>query len=496
MALNPGEYRSGGNVVDGEGRRVLAIAGGAGLSSGEYRSGSRVFDSDGREVVTASGVAGGSGAVTAFKPESYGALRDGSTDDTAAIKACVAACVSAGIANGTYCGVVQFTAGVYMLSGALTQGGATKGNALIPIPVMPDTGKKFILVLKGFEEQALQWHWNQTVFQDAGVVLRATVTGTDHATYGRASVIGGPTPQQGYGGATNVWSNMMIVVDGVQVMVPDNPAICGFDFRGIAEMNVPNASCLTRATTGAHTAPTNGWQFGIATPENNNNANSKMQKFVAMGCSSGAIINEHCTVDHFTAIYCLAGMEFAGSGLSSGHGIQVGHICVEACDVGVGVNDGVNDAAFPVKVTIRTLDFEFITFAVVNDPLNRFLGRIENVSGIGSTELLTDAPGGSSSTGVRGAVTASVYDRARFKGVQASSPAIPASGTPMRNPYFRDGSFRVTGGTVSNVQVTDSGQPAQSVATATNTGWIPIATGGYVTLTYTVVPTSWQWMIV
>lgn len=52
MALAPDEYRSGGQVFDGEGRRRIVIGGGAGLAAGEFRSGGIVVDADGREVVS------------------------------------------------------------------------------------------------------------------------------------------------------------------------------------------------------------------------------------------------------------------------------------------------------------------------------------------------------------------------------------------------------------------------------------------------------------
>jgi hypothetical protein len=443
------------------------------------------------EALEAAGSSGGGGAVTPFKPEDYGAVRNGSTDDTAALKACVAACVAAGVADGTYYGEVQFTAGIYQLSGSLTQGGATKGNSLIPLPVFPDTGKKFILVLKGSEDQGVQWHWNQTVPQNAGVVLRTTVSGTADNTYGRASVIGGPTPEQGYGAVTNVWSNMMIVVDGIEIMVPNNPAICGFDFRGVGEMNFKNGSCLANATTFTRVAASNTWQFGLATPENNNNANSRIGKYVAQGLNYAAYVSEHCNVDHFTAIYCIAGIEFSSSGQSTGHGIHVGHLLTESCDVGIGCDEG----SYAVKVTIDTFDFESASFALINDPLNKLQGEIRNVSGISVSEPLVDNPSGNVPDGVRGAERCNIYDKSRGSGVSTAPPAIPASTVAIRNPFWRDCFFRLTGGTVTNVQITDSGGSAQSVATATNTGWIPIPTGAYVTLTYSVVPTSWQWML-
>jgi hypothetical protein len=354
---------------------------------------------------------GGGGPVAAFKPEDYGAARDGVTDDTAAIKACVAAACAAAVSDGTYYAEVQFSTGIYQLTGSLTQGGATNGNALIPLPVFADTGQKMILVLKGSGDNAPLWHWNQTTVQAAGVVLRTTVTGTNDATHGAASVIGGPTPQHGYGTATNVWSNMLIVVDGIQITVPNNPAICGWDFRGVGQMNFKNGSCLTNATPVTRVAATSAWQFGLATPQNDNNASSMIGKYSAEGLNYGAYIDEHCTVEYFLAIYCVAGIEFGSGGEGTGHGVIIKHACIEACDVGIGAVNG----QYPFKITLSQLDFENINFALVNDPSNFLLGRVWT-SGVGNGNLLQDNPSGNLPSGVRGAANLSVYDLGRQKG--------------------------------------------------------------------------------
>lgn len=439
-------------------------------------------------ALVVSGGGGGGGAVTPYKPETYGAKRDGVTDDTAAIKACVQAACDAAVADGTYYAEVQFTSGIYQLSGSLTQGGSTLGNALIPLPVFPDTGQKMILVLKGSADNAPLWHWNQTTVQSAGVVLRTTKVGTNDATYGAASVIGGPTPQQGYGAASNVWSNMLIVVDGIQITVPNNPAISGFDFRGLAQMNFKNGACLANATPATRTATgsmTSAWQFGLATPQNNNNASSTIGKYSAEALNFGAYISEHCTVGQLFAIYCVAGIEF-GDGNGTGHGILVHHACIEACDVGVGAITG----AFPTKVKLDRLDFENISFALVNDASNALLGEI-NASGIGNGNLLQY---GTAGPYVNGALNCIVRDMGRQKGVQ-TSPAIPATTVALRNPFFRDAFVHINGGTVSLVQITDSGGTAKTVATTTGVP-VLLPANASITLTYTVVPTSWTWTII
>ena len=82
MALSPDEYRSGGQVFDGEGRRRIVLGGGAGLAAGEHRSGGIVVDQDGREVISAA-----SGGITAaglpWAP-SHNGLKAASMDPTLA----------------------------------------------------------------------------------------------------------------------------------------------------------------------------------------------------------------------------------------------------------------------------------------------------------------------------------------------------------------------------------------------------------------------------
>lgn len=422
--------------------------------------------------------------------EDYGAQGDNTTDDTSAIKNAVKAACDQAVSNGSYYAVVQFDPTKrYKLSGSLTQGGTTKGNALIPIPVFPDTGKKMILVLKGSQEQAITWHWNQTVRQDAGATLWATTVGTADNTFGVASVIGGPTPEQGYGSATTTFSNMIVVVDGLSILVPNDPHICGFDFSGIAQMRFINGACTTDATPATKTDATQGWTFGLRTPQNNNNANSSIGFFSGLGINFAVVLNEHTQAFKITAIYCVAALEVGEGG--TGHGIRIQHLCAEACQVGIGAYEGTNHAVYPTKLVVEQMDFENITFAVVNDPNNRLLGSAR-ISGIGDGNLLVDAPSGGISYAIRGAQSFQVYDAARQAGVQASSPGIPSTTVALRNPFFRDAMVHVASGTVTNIQITDSGGSAQTVGVTA--GAILVPTGAYITLTYSIAP-SWKWTL-
>jgi hypothetical protein len=421
--------------------------------------------------------------------EDFGAVGDNTTDDTEAFQTAVSTAGAAAISNGSYYTELRMhPKHRYLLSGTPLHGGSTKGNALIPLPVPPETGRNLIFVIKGSEDQAQHWHWNQTIRQDAGAVIRTTLSGTNDATWGPLSVMGGPTPVQGYGAVTNLWSNMTIVIDGVQIINPDNPSICGFDFGGVGRMVFKNGSVVTNAAgVGGHSSPTNGWQFGLRTPQNNNNARSEIGNYTAVAQNYGGYINEHSRVDHIIALYCVAGVE-AGDGSGTGHGISIQHLTTEACDVGLGCVTG----GFPVKVDIQSMNHETMGFAVISDPSDFLLGSIK-VSGIGagSSYLVDGAP---NALGINGARNADIYDMSRQSGIQ-TAPSIPATTVALRNPFWRNAHIQITGGTVTNIQVTDAGGTAQSWATSTASPvYVTLPTGAYITLTYSAAP-SWKWMI-
>jgi hypothetical protein len=422
--------------------------------------------------------------VAQFRPESYGAVRDGSTDDTAAIKSCVQAACDAAAADGTYYAKVQFTPGVYLVSGATTQSSTYKGNAQIPLPVMPVTGQKMILELSGVEAPNSLWHWNQTTVQRSGVVLKSTLAGSNDGTWGEASVIGGPTPAQGYGAASVLFSNMQVVVRGVSLMLPNNPAVCGFDFRGVAQMSRFSGGVLTNATPATKTSATNAWQFGLACPQNNNNAISTIDQYSCEGMNYGLVADEHLHARDVHCIYCVAGVETGMAGQTTGHGILIDHLLVEASEVGVGAL-----GSFASKLNVTQFDYENISFAIVNDVGGSLLGTVRCWD-TGAADFL-DATQANGSHAVRGAVNLRVYELARQPG-NVTAPSIPATTVALRNPFFRDAFVHVTGGTLTSIQLTTAGGSATSVGVTSGMVFVP--TGAYITLNYSVAP-SWKWTL-
>lgn len=422
-----------------------------------------------------------------FTPETYGAKGDNSTDDTAAINSAVGAAVTYAQANGGYAEVVFSPTSTYLVSGATTQSSTYKGNAQIPLPLIATTARKIVLVLRGSRDASALYHWQQTATQNSGAVIRSTLVGTNDGTWGEASVIGGPTPAQGYGsgGAGNVFNNMLVVVDGLSIVVPEDPHVCGFDFRGMAEANVTSASVLvaTGATLiGSTTYPTQTWQFGLSSPSTNNNANCNVGLYSCEGCYIGLLASEHIAAQSVRCIYCADGIFFTPTTF---HGAWIGYACVEACTVSLNCQA----SATYVKFHIAVLDVEdgasaWAPAAHVYDPGNRMYGYVglfsnaspfaPSVNGGGNLQVINlQCPTGAVAT------------------IGFTPPAVPASGTPLQlgsgTAMWRNAAVTVTGGTVTVIAV-------DGVATGLTSGTVIVPSGKTITLTYSVAP-SWKWVL-
>ncbi len=432
-----------------------------------------------------------------YNVQAYGAKGDGVTDDTTAIINTINAAFAAGVANGTYYAEVYFPPAVYLIASAPTTGGATNGSAQIPLPVIDPAftpaKQKFVLVLKGIDDGSALYHWQQTVPQEAGAVLRSTYdAGAGVPATGEVSVIGGPTPHYGFGGSgtssngtTNTWDNMLVVVDGITVEVPLNPNICGFDFRGMAQANIISASVLARsATTGAPTIPTPNWSFGLAMPQTNNNDNCNIGYFSCEGQVYGLIIYEHVQINSVRLINCFDGLViWPSSGFP--HRNIVTYASIENCNQCV-----VFASTGIMKLDILCLDVEWTTGAgthyIVNDSHNAAYGTIYVGSNGGDAGVsLKNALGGSQ--GVNGGAHLKVINTDESAGAVAA-PTVPASTTALVNPFWRDAAVVITSGTVTNITVDGTTQ-----LTATP-GTVYVPTGRSITMTYSVAPT-WSWVL-
>jgi hypothetical protein len=411
----------------------------------------------------------------------YGAKADGATDDTAAINSAISAGVAAGVANGTNYAEVVFPPAVYKIAGALVQGGSTAGNSQIPLPIIAPSAQKFTLVLRGTMDGAALPHWQQNVSQKAGSVLKSTLTGQAYsATYGNPSIIGGPTPEQGYGTTGALFNNMLFVLDGITVMAPANPSVCGINLYGVAEANIINGGAQADQTPATAVLPTN-FMTGLIMPVNGNNAYCDINQWSCEGWYCGVALGEHSNARSIRSIYCNRGMRILGP---NPHGITVTYACLESNFITLEYTDlGVVAFGSPgAYVDIAMIDIEHGSGAFapgndIEDSGAKLFGRIG-----------FEPNGAFGGFTVNGAGNAEIVDITRPTGA-VGAPAVPASTVALRNPFWRDALVVVSGGTVSAVSVDGVAQGY----TATNFT-VVVPSGKSIALTYSVAPT-WKWTL-
>jgi hypothetical protein len=189
-----------------------------------------------------------------FNVKDYGALGDGSTDDTVAIQATITAATTA---EG---GIIYFPPGVYIVGGALQDTGAFNGQLLLPN--VSHSGNHLLLAFKGALRPGLHPNYGDTVPLAAGFsIIKSTLTGAS----GTASVISGSndtgSPVAGHGNNLEVW------IDDLICLGPDNPT---FTFWQLAACSGGGVGTLQISTPGAYagspTQPTHSNAYGIKFP--------------------------------------------------------------------------------------------------------------------------------------------------------------------------------------------------------------------------------------
>jgi hypothetical protein len=403
------------------------------------------------------------------------------TDDTLAIRNCITAANTYAANNNGYAEVCLRPV-IYGLATAPVIGGATKGNALLPLPVTAPTARKVVLAFRGawgVNSGALA-HWLQTTPQAAGTVLAClTTAGTNDGTYGPTSVIGGA--YSGYGAPTQTFDNRHVIIDGITAMVPYNGTCGGFDFFGVAEMTVESAACMAMAIVpsgGANPVPSMrtptaltvfGFS-GLRTPSSTNNAVANVKYYVCEGLMNGLRLSEHGVVISTHIINCYAGIvPYLGAGGAMSNSMTILKACVENCVHGV-----VSIDAGPVRINVMDMNTEDLS-DLISDSGNGLQG-----------ELRVSMYAQTISTHVDGASGVRIYDLRATSGHQ-TSPGVPASTVALVNPFYRDAAVTVSGGTVTVVAV-------DGTSTGITSGTVFVPTGKTITLTYSVAP-AWVWVL-
>jgi len=429
---------------------------------------------------------GGSGG--GLQPWQFAVGASNGTDDTPAFKTAMASAYNYIASNAVPYAEIVLNAQNYILAGAVstgTLGVSGKCLAQVPLPNPAQTGQKYIIAIRpaGIADASTLYYFNSTTAQPCIIKSTLNASGSFGAVGTEPSVIGGPIPGSGYGAGSSTFANMMVVLDGVSIQVPNNPNICGIDLRGVAQANVSHCGITVNAAgPGAITVPTNGQQFGLAMPQANNNDKSFVLDWSAQGQNYGLVASEHTQVKGAQLINCIAGLCCAGGGATSTpHWMEGEYISIEACQLSV---QGNYDTANPTKIRLHDVDIEggsggFSTTAHVYDPNNNLFGEIVlNYNGVGSYGSLL-INGGSQVRIVQGPMA---------HGPVSSPHAAPGSASAWLNAYNLDAEVTcsVSGGTLSAMTITGpAGAISQTVPGSTTFYRFTLPAGCSYTPTYT-----------
>lgn len=285
-------------------------------------------------------------------PEAHGAKRDGVTDDSAAITAAIAAVITAGQANGTNCGTVWFSPGVYLISSAPNT--AHTGRAQIPVPPVVSTGQKFTLSLRSMTNASAFPHWQQTSLQKAGTLILSNLNASYSGSLGSASVIGGPTTEQ-LGSTDGGFSNMLIEMDGISIATNyTNPLCVAVDLQCIAEMDIGTMSLSGNVVPpSTSTVPTAGG-VGLRCPVTGNNDNLRIGSLSVQGFTEALIPGEHLVADRVGIIYSQIGVSMR----IASDTVRINSLSVEDCQYHISTRNAAAAGGHKALIDVGTMDSE------------------------------------------------------------------------------------------------------------------------------------------
>lgn len=425
---------------------------------------------------------GGSDEAHVFRPETYGAVGDGVTDDTVAIQACIDAAVAAAPQHN-YSVEVRLSAKEYAIAGPVGWREQSYGQIHIPQVSASENEPKVTLRITGPVPAQPLLYWDQEQPASAGAVLKSTLA-ADPAEGGGA-VLAGMFTTNGVAVPDDIttFSHMFIVCEDFQVQMPHNLKLGGICLKRIAQAKVDGVAVHSdryrNSSPSISAGITQVDNFGLWMPEQGNNAWNEIGTFSAMGLYTGVIAQEHITAHSLAFVYGQVGLKIEGNGTGQLWPDGTQKQLVHASWIGMLLNEAVNywiwNTSAPMQLVVNEFGGEGVTRfdAHVHDPNNMLTGTarfhdIYNqnpvVNGGGRFQIINDNRS-------RGPVTA---------------PAVPATNLALKNPFWRDATIYLSGGTVTDVRV-----DGQSVGART---MVRIPSGSTVTLNHSSAPT-WSWVL-
>ena len=423
---------------------------------------------------------------------SYGAVYG--TDDTTAVQNCINAAVAYGQTSEQ--GLAEIIAGnkMYCIGGAVQTTGVGGGannywDAQLTIPYVHSfVGPKVQLKITGPVEASGPVHWNQPNPEANGAVLvcmrgDGAYTGDQQCT----SVLGGPT--NGFGGSNGAYSNMRVVVDGLNMLVPYGPTYAGLDLYGVGQASIRSFSyfCMARTTVGSaggwplylSGGYTGSWRtFGYRPPSPGNNAQNDVDRMTIYGSWTGFFFGDHFVGGSIKVIFCQGAAFPFNAAFGTSHGSYIASLCSEATtyplyapnsgQFAIGGGNGT-----PLVVGVLALESQS---AVALDSNNCLYGQVLSVEQLSTLQLTST-----------GAANLRVFQGNQAPGKIGSPPAVPSSTVAYTNNFGRDATVVISGGTVTVIAI-------DTVTTGQTSGAVFVRNGGTITLTYSVAP-SWNWIL-
>jgi hypothetical protein len=419
------------------------------------------------------------------------------TDDTAAINSAVTAAGNYALANKFYA-EVAFGAKIYVLATGPTQTGngttTPTFNAQIPLPFPNANGttQKLVIALTGANDNAAIQYWLSTTPNLAGTALVSMTTAplTPSATFGRQSVIGGPSGGAGFSGS---FANVKAIVKGISVWCPifTNQIAFGFGYLSGARVDGCSAQVFAPANAGQHpylsdlpgssVFQNSTIGIGLQAPLVGNNDDVTVPSFAVEGYETGLWVADHFTAGRIAELYVDLGILIDQTHSISGtaHVVTIANWSLEQYNGGLRANGGGGSYCM-VDIVLDAETVSGVDPAYdVSDAGNTLYGRLawSDPLRIHLYPIVTGAP------------NLKIVNGRLGPGAWSGAPAVPASTVAQQNTSWRDAVVVVTGGTVSAVSVDGV---AQGYAATGFTVIVPA--GKNITLTYTVAPT-WKWTL-
>lgn len=405
------------------------------------------------------------------------------TDDTTALRSALNAAVAA--ANTAGFGDPKMILNrAYMFNGAPVLGGATAGNAQLPLPNRdPTLSKQRVTIECSSKRGAPLYHWAQTNAQlGAGTIVSTLLGQTSDGTYGLPSVIGGPTSLSPDSIGVAGRSNISVAIDGITIVMPRNPSYVAVDLVRCAQMDIGSLACLAEGTPlsgqpGQLVSPANSNGLGLRVPMVGNNDLVNIDSLSVEGFYYGLTMTDHLTAKRIATIYCDTAAFVSITGVAE-HGVSIQYWSCEATNTGIEAQ-GASTGKLPLFISRFDVEVSGggVTFRDTNSVL------------VGEVHYSHNA---STPPSRSGAVNLRIVDDNRLRGA-FTAPAVPASTVAVSdaNMPWRDAHVVITGGTVTAIVV-----DGQTLFTSTAQDRVVIVpTGKTVSITYSVAPT-WKWTLI